>query len=183
MSYCLLTTASSVEVRKRTRALEAWGTILRDTYGLTPRFIHTDKDMGEIGASRRIWPEAKHQLCWWHQREALRRRLKGNLPTSSYNVHRAKHQHAFISLTFKPYGCVDPNDCEGSVPGEFVEQEVQKDNSETAPEDPNSIKIRISTRNLSLGSNHSGLFGGTAEHLVTEVGSTLTNSHPDRLMF
>lgn len=89
----------------------------------------------------------------------------------------------FISLTFKPYGHVDPNDCEGSVPGEFVEQEVQKDNSETAPEDPNSIKIQISTRNLSLGSNHSGLFGGTAEHLVTEVGSTLTNSHPDRLMF
>ena len=39
----------------------------------------------------------------------------------------------------------------------------------TAPEDPNSIKIQISTRNLSLGSNHSRLFGGTAEHLVMEV--------------
>lgn len=138
--------------------------------------------MAEIGASRRIWPEAKHQLCWWHQREALRRRLKGPLPTSIYNSQRAKHEHAFISLTFKPYGRADPNDCEGSVPGEIVEQEVQKDDSKTGPEDPNSIKIRISTCNLSLGSNHPGSFGGSAEHSVTEVGSTLTSIHPDPLM-
>ncbi|SRR6266702_7186744 len=44
-------------------------------YSIVPRFVHTDKDMAEIGASRHIWPKAKHQLCWWHQREALQRRL------------------------------------------------------------------------------------------------------------
>ncbi|KAH9048601.1 hypothetical protein EDB83DRAFT_2401649 [Lactarius deliciosus] len=49
--------------------------------------------MAEIGASRRIWPEAKHQL-------------------SVYNAQRAIHEHTFISPTFKPYGRADPNDSE-----------------------------------------------------------------------
>ena len=148
LSYCLLTTATSVEDKKRTKALEAWAAALRDEYGIVPRFVHTDKDMAEIGASRRVWPEAKHQLCWWHQREALRRRLKGNLPTSAYNPQRAAHEHAFIDTTFKPYGRVDPKDCEGGVPGEICEQEVHEKNMNTATvplisDDPNSIKIRI----------------------------------------
>lgn len=142
LSYCLLTTASSLEDRKRTRALEAWVAVLRDEYGVIPRFVHTDKDMAEIGASRRVWPEAKHQLCWWHQREALRRRLKGNLPTSIYNAQRARREHPFIDLTFTPFGRADPNDCEGRVPGEICEQEDSKAMPLTGT-DPNSIKIRI----------------------------------------
>ena len=146
LSYCLLTTASSVEDRKRTRALAAWALALRNEFGMVPRFVHTDKDMAEIGASRRVWPDAKHQLCWWHQREAVRRRLKGNLPTSPYNAQRAADEYAFIKVTFKPYGRMDPNDTEGCVPGELHEQEAQGKNAETTPltsEDPNAIKIRI----------------------------------------
>ena len=52
LSYCLLTTASSVDDGKRTRALEAWVTLLRSKHGVVPRFVHIDKDMAEIGASR-----------------------------------------------------------------------------------------------------------------------------------
>ena len=52
LSYCLLTTASSVEEGKRTKALEAWVALLRSKHGVVPRFVHTDKDMAEIGASR-----------------------------------------------------------------------------------------------------------------------------------
>ena len=143
LSYCLLTTASSLEEGKRTRALEAWATALRDNYGLTPRFVHTDKDMAEIGASRRVWPEAKHQLCWWHQREALRRRLKGNLPTSVYNPLRAKREHGFINLAFRPHGRADPNDIEGGIPGVVYEQEIQRANDLLTSINPNSLKIRI----------------------------------------
>ena len=94
--------------------------------------------MAEIGASRCVWLEAKHQLCWWHQCEAVRRRLKGNLPTSVYNPHRAKREHGFIDLAFRPYGHANPNDSEGNVPGEVCEQEIQANYS-----NPNSIKIRI----------------------------------------
>ena len=117
----MLTTAASTEDRKRTKALAAWAAVLRNEYDVVPKFVHTDKDMVEIGASRQVWPDAKHQLCWWHQREALRRWLKGNLPTTPYNIQRASHEYAFIDTTFKPYGRADPNDCEGRVPGEICE--------------------------------------------------------------
>ena len=183
LSYCLLTTASSLEVQKRTRALETWGAVLRNTYGLVPRFVHTDKDMAEIGASQRVWPEAKHQLCWWHQREALRRRLKGSLPTSRYNAQHAHQEYPFISLTFTPHGHVDPNDCEGGVPGEVYEQEVTPQTFKN----PNSIKVRIpalsqrtpgqTSQNMeddmggpTLGDDHSISSGGPAHSATDGLG-------------
>ena len=128
---------------------------LRSEYGIVPRFVHTDKDMAEIGASRRVWPEAKHQLCWWHQREAIRKRLKGNLHTSAYNAQRANQEHAFIRTTFKPYGRIDPKDSEGGVPGETCERVVHEKNENTVPvtsDDPNSIKIRIRIAHLTSSS-------------------------------
>ncbi len=151
--------------------------------------------MAEIGASRRIWPKAKHQLCWWHQREALRRRLKGNLPTSVYNAQRARREHPFIDVAFKPYGHVDPNDCEGSVPGEICEQ----DSAKAMPSgDPNAIKIRLPTLTnhstqgreditsagdsvggLTLGSGNLGLLEGPAFSVTG--GLTLGGGRPDLL--
>lgn len=136
LSYCLLTTASSVEVGKCTQALEAWATVLHDKYGINPRFVHTDKDMAEIGASRCVWPYAKHQLCWWHQREAVRRQLKGNLPTSIYNPWRAKQEYSFINLNFQPYGRADPNDIEGNIPEEDHEQEMHDKNIPPTDDNP-----------------------------------------------
>ena len=99
-------------------------------------FVHTNKDMAEIGASNRVWPEAKHQLCWWHQREAIKKQLKGHLPTSAYNPQRANHEHPFIDTGFKPISHMDPNDTEGGVPGEICEQAVLVTNSPCMPEDP-----------------------------------------------
>jgi hypothetical protein len=140
-----LSTATSIDDGKRMKALQSWAEILRDKYGIDPRFIHTDKDMAEIGMSRRVWTKSKHQLCWWHQREALKRRLKGNLPTSIYNSQRAKDEYSFIDPSFKPYGQANTND-EGIVPGEECEPEAQgsKTNALTLTGgDPYAIKIRI----------------------------------------
>ena len=134
--------------------------------------------MAEIGASRRVWPDAKHQLCWWHQREAIRKRIKGNLPTSAYNSQRANREHAFIDVNFQPTSRVDPNDTEGSVPGEICELGVQGSNANTTPltsEDPNSIKIRIPASHLTRSSH-------TVPTVSTSVVSTLditTNSAMD----
>jgi hypothetical protein len=146
LSYCLLTTATSIEDGKHTKALVAWATILCHKYSIVPRFVHTDKDMVEISASRQVWPKAKHQLCWWHQHEALRRWLKGNLPMSSYNTQWASHEHTFINIAFKPHGQMNPNDIEGYVPGEICEQGPQGKNMKMMPptsKDPNSIKLQI----------------------------------------
>ena len=155
LSYCLLTTATAIEDGKRTRALQAWAALLRDEYGVIPRFVHTDKDMAEIGASLRVWPLAKHQLCWWHQHEAVKRRLKGNLPTSLYNAKHTTGEHAFIDTHFKPISRVDPNDIKGGVPGEECEQAIQAKNTNTTAlvsEDPDIIKIRIPVSHLTCSS-------------------------------
>ena len=98
--------------------------------------------------SKRVWPSAKHQLCWWHEREAVRKRLKGNLPTSPYNVLRAQAEYRFIESTFKPRGRADCTDVEGTVPGEVQQQEPPVNDTNSPPfheDNPNSIKIRIPT--------------------------------------
>jgi hypothetical protein len=49
LSYCLLSTATAIDIGKHTKALTAWTNCLRDTYSVTPVFAHVDKDMAEIG--------------------------------------------------------------------------------------------------------------------------------------
>ncbi len=75
--------------------------------------------------------------------QAVRRRLRGNLPTSVYNPLRAKREHGFIDLAFRPYGRANPNDTKGNVPGEVNQQEIQRENVPLTGSDPNSIKIRV----------------------------------------
>jgi hypothetical protein len=112
LSYCLLSTASSIETGKRIKALEAWATVLREKYNIIPKFVHTDKDMAEISTTRKVWWEAKIQLCWWHLREAVRKRLKGKLNTSKYNILRARSEFPFIDPHFTPRGRPDETDLE-----------------------------------------------------------------------
>ena len=44
--------------------------------GFSPTFFGTDKDMSELNAVKLVWPEAKHQLCYWHALRAIRTKLK-----------------------------------------------------------------------------------------------------------
>lgn len=53
LSYCLLSTVAATEIGKRTKALTAWGTALREKYGIIPQIVHVDKDMAEIGSVAR----------------------------------------------------------------------------------------------------------------------------------
>lgn len=62
MTYCLLSMAAAIDLGKRKLAIAAWSQCLRDKYSVKPVFIHTDKDMGEIGASKDVW-DAKINLC------------------------------------------------------------------------------------------------------------------------
>ena len=54
LSYCLLSTTTSVEIGKCTKAL-AWAQCLHDAYGIIPVSVHVDKDMGEIGVLQLAW--------------------------------------------------------------------------------------------------------------------------------
>jgi len=116
LAYCLLSTATSIEIGKRTKALNAWASCLRDKYGINPDFCHLDKDMGEIGMARGVWKMVKLQLCWWHMRKALRERLaKRKLSTTPYNGERAREQFSFIDPHFRPAGKADPEEYEGGM--------------------------------------------------------------------
>ena len=65
MTYCLLSTATAIDLGKRKKLIIAWSQCLQDKYGVDPEFVHTDKDMGEISAAKDVW-RAKINLCWWH---------------------------------------------------------------------------------------------------------------------
>lgn len=94
LTYCLLSTATSIEIGKRIKALKAWVSHLRDEYNIDPDFCHLDKDMGEIGMARGV---------------------KKKLSTTPYNGERAWEQFAFIDLHFRPPGMADVEEYEGGM--------------------------------------------------------------------
>jgi hypothetical protein len=117
LSYCLLSTASAIDQGKRLEALAAWGRCLRDQYRINPVFMHVDKDMAEIGSSKKVW-NVKISLCWWHLRRAVRARLaKAKLATTPYNIKRACSEFDFIDPNFfSSETKVDIEDYEGGLP-------------------------------------------------------------------
>ncbi|KAJ7661459.1 hypothetical protein DFH06DRAFT_1268903 [Mycena polygramma] len=131
LSYCLLSTADSIDIGKRKAALEAWAQVLRDEYGVNPVFVHVDKDMAEIGMIR--------SLCLWHLKHAVRTRLeKRKLSTTPYNVQRAHAEYPFIDLKFKPAGRADPTEFEGGV----LESPTVPVTSTPAPR-PHAVTIKL----------------------------------------
>ena len=53
--YCLLSTATTIDLGKQTKALTAWAKCLKDKYSVNPKFVHVDKDMAEIRMARVVW--------------------------------------------------------------------------------------------------------------------------------
>jgi len=136
----MLSTATAIEVGKRTKALTAWVTCLRDRYKVTPHFAHVDKDMGEIGMLRNVWPSAKIQLCWWHMRKAVRERLaKSKLSTSPYSGQEAHAEYSFINAKFLPPGKADPHEHEGGIRDDGINSEI----TTVTQKGPNSLSIRL----------------------------------------
>ena len=55
-----------------------------------------------------VWPNAKHQLCFWHALRALKQRLAKNKDTPAPYDGDAAHQlFEFIDPTFVPVGQQD----------------------------------------------------------------------------
>ena len=130
--------ATAINTRKWKKAIAPWSRCLCDTYGVNPVFIHSDKDMAEIGATQEVW-EAKINLCWWHLRRAIRTRLaKAKLATSQYNIEQAMAEFTFIKHAFVPPGTrVDIDDNEGGILNDellpLVDDEAPTGQSATPP--------------------------------------------------
>ncbi|KAJ7934879.1 hypothetical protein B0H13DRAFT_2481333, partial [Mycena leptocephala] len=116
LTYLLLSTSTSIDQGKRTKALTAWARCVRAKYGVEPRFTHVDKDMAKIGMLKDVW-NAKISLCWWHLRRAVRTRLaNAKLSTTPYDPGRAHAEFPFIDVTFVPMAQADGGEYEGGQP-------------------------------------------------------------------
>ncbi|PCH36008.1 hypothetical protein WOLCODRAFT_81724 [Wolfiporia cocos MD-104 SS10] len=68
-----------------------------------PEYTLTDKDWSEINVMHAIWPNAKHQLCFWHALRALKQRLtKSKENPAPYDVISAQEEFSFINTDFLP---------------------------------------------------------------------------------
>lgn len=79
---------------------------------MNPKFFLTDKDWAQINSAQQVWPNVKIQLCLWHLKKAVNKRLADNkLPKiSNYNAKLARMSFNFIDETFIP---LIPNDKKG----------------------------------------------------------------------
>lgn len=115
-------------------ALTSWLRQIRSKYNINPRFIHTDKDIAEIKAAQAVWPDSKHQLCWWHLKRAITTRLnKNKLSTTPYDANIAHSEFNFIDLEFRPTGKSDAQETEDA---ETVTTVAPNTN-------PNSLPIKL----------------------------------------
>ncbi|KAF7965234.1 hypothetical protein HWV62_44909 [Athelia sp. TMB] len=65
----------------------------------------TDKDWGEINTFLAEYPEAKHQLCFWHCLRAIKKHLSIlRRAPAHYNVAEAMKEFNFIKADFVPVG-------------------------------------------------------------------------------
>jgi hypothetical protein len=62
--------AKEVIIRKFLEGLKA--------RNINPAFTMSDKDQSKINAMTAVWPDAKHQLCYWHALRANKQRLAKN---------------------------------------------------------------------------------------------------------
>jgi MULE transposase domain len=103
LAYMLLTTVTAIEDLARTTMITRFLSNLDDK-GVKPRFVMTDKDMSQIGAVKRVWPAAGIQLCLWHVKKAVKRKLAETKKpkTVRYSMNDAKTEFPFIDLGFYP---------------------------------------------------------------------------------
>lgn len=136
LSYCLLSTATAIEPKKRIRALSNWIAKVKEAYCINPTFVHVDKDMAEIHAVKEVW-NPKVQLCWWHLRKAVRERLKNTkLSTTPYKPTRANIEFSFIDITFAPLGKADSAETEGLIDSDDEEFGNDMRSSPSVPSQP-----------------------------------------------
>jgi len=55
--------------------LTSWLGYFRDKWNISAKVTHSDKDHSEINALACVFPQAKHQLCYWHVLRVIKKQL------------------------------------------------------------------------------------------------------------
>lgn len=103
LGYILLQTSADGATGGKQRFLEEFLRHFREKWNISAKTTLTDKDWSEINAFLTIFPEAKHQLCYWHCRDAIKKRMAilRRRPVH-YNVQEARADFPFIDENFVP---------------------------------------------------------------------------------
>jgi hypothetical protein len=110
------------------------------------KFILTDKDQSEFGAVADVYPEAKHQLCYWHVLRYLADRLSENKKPRRYNAQKA---HDYFDFTDADWGVEDddaydsPSESseQDEDDGEDLEAAMARSAARAARRKPNKVKV------------------------------------------
>ncbi|KAI9059933.1 hypothetical protein FKP32DRAFT_1760738 [Trametes sanguinea] len=101
LAFMFIKTSDAASGAKQTMLERFLGSL--KALGVKPEFTLSDKDWSEINAMDAVWPEAKHQLCFWHALRALKQRLcKSKDSPAPYDAAEAKRHFAFIDPEFVP---------------------------------------------------------------------------------
>ncbi len=108
LAFLLIRTTKEAVPGSKQTILERFLRKLR-ALGVHPEFTLSDKDWSEINAMRAVWPNAKHQLCFWHALRAIKQRLAKNKEhPAAYDAEAAHEKFEFIDLNFVPAAQQDP---------------------------------------------------------------------------
>ncbi|KAG9044495.1 hypothetical protein FS837_008065 [Tulasnella sp. UAMH 9824] len=82
-----------------------------------PRIIFTltDKERAKIDAFRKVWPDAKHQCCYWHAIRYLETRLAEDKLPGPYDPRNASKAFSFIDPTWAPGVVAKVEDAENDL--------------------------------------------------------------------
>jgi hypothetical protein len=75
MGYILIQTSEEKEAGGKEHYLTELLSYFKTTWKIKAIITLTDKDISEINAFLKVYPEAKHQLCFWHCLCAVKKQL------------------------------------------------------------------------------------------------------------
>jgi hypothetical protein len=103
LGFLCLQTPADAHPGGKQHYIEAFLQYFRIEGKLTPSTTLTDKDLSEINAFRSQFPDAHHQLCYWHALRAVKKRLSIlRRQPAYYNVENAHSYFPWISPTSVP---------------------------------------------------------------------------------
>lgn len=102
LAYCFIQTSADADRGAKEVVLKRFCDQLKRR-GVDPEYTLSDKDWAEINAMRAVWPNAKHQLCFWHALRAIKKRLcNSSERPGDYDYLEAQKEFAFVSSIFVP---------------------------------------------------------------------------------
>ncbi|KAF9474402.1 hypothetical protein BDN70DRAFT_767677, partial [Pholiota conissans] len=103
LGYLLLQSNHTGEGGEKARYIQNLLEYFQKEWKIRPIVTLTDKDMSEINAFRAAFPDAKHQLCFWHSLQAVQTRLSIiRRRPKFYDVNEAVMEFPWIDRDFVP---------------------------------------------------------------------------------